>query len=147
MTPRRFSPAAVQAKIEMIDRLLTQLDSMGSVSAARLESEPIERAAVERFLTQIVELAASANAHIAAAQLGRVPGGYADAFRAAAEGGAISAELAEELAPSAGLRNALVQQYLDFDLAVVADAVPRALSGYRRYVQQVARYLQESVWS
>lgn len=144
MTPHRLNPAVVQAKIETIDRLLRELESLGPVPAARLEAEPIERAAVERFLTQIVELASSVNAHIAAAELGRVPDGYADAFRVAADAGVISSELAAELAPSAGLRNALVHQYLDIDLELVAGAVPLALRGYRRYVQQVARYLRDT---
>jgi uncharacterized protein YutE (UPF0331/DUF86 family) len=66
----------------------------------------------------------------------------ASSFAAAAEVGAISTDLAAKIAPSAGLRNILVHDYLDADLAIVADSVGQAVSDYTAYVQEVARWLE-----
>ncbi|WP_353057961.1 HepT-like ribonuclease domain-containing protein [Propionimicrobium sp. PCR01-08-3] len=40
-----------------------------------------------------------------------------------------------------GLRNILVHQYTDIDLAQVAAAVPLALRDYGEYIRQVSRKL------
>jgi uncharacterized protein YutE (UPF0331/DUF86 family) len=61
-----------------------------------------------------------------------------------AEIGAISTELAGELAPSAGLRNILTHEYVAIDVALVAQAVPAMRDAYGRYVAEVARFLLAS---
>ena len=50
-------------------------------------------------------------------------------------------DLAERLAPSAGLRNVLVHEYAQVDLALVARGVELARTDYRAYVREVARGL------
>ncbi len=50
-------------------------------------------------------------------------------------------ELAQRLAPSAGLRNVLVHEYAQVDLALVARGVELARSDSRAYVREVARAL------
>jgi uncharacterized protein YutE (UPF0331/DUF86 family) len=101
----------------------------------------LTRYAVERILTQLVDLAVGINGHVSAVLVGRVPEGYRDSFALAATAGVISEDLAAELAPSAGLRNILTHEYATIDLTIVARSLPRALDGYRRYVGQMARYL------
>lgn len=71
-----------------------------------------------------------------------VPGTYRESFIAAADAGFISAELAERLAPSAGLRNILTHEYVEVDLDLVAVAVQTATVDYRAYVGSVAQALQ-----
>jgi len=46
-------------------------------------------------------------------------------------------------APSVGLRKVLTHAYATIDLAVVAHSIPMALSGYRQFVREVARFLAE----
>jgi uncharacterized protein YutE (UPF0331/DUF86 family) len=41
-------------------------------------------------------------------------------------------------------RNVLVHEYVKVDYAMVAKAAERALEDYRRYVQEVARFLASS---
>jgi uncharacterized protein YutE (UPF0331/DUF86 family) len=88
-----------------------------------------------------VDLAVSINSHLTAVSLGRVAATYRESFALAAEAGALPAELAEELAPSAGLRNILTHEYVAVDLSIVAAAVPRARAGFAEYVRAVARFL------
>jgi len=133
--------ALVQERLRLLRDLLDDLDSIGDVTAERLERDRIVRHAVERIMTQLVDLSVSINGHIAAATLGRAPATYREAFGAAADAGAISRDLAEALAPSAGLRNILTHGYVRVDLGLVADAVPPARESFRRYVTEVAGFL------
>ena len=53
----------------------------------------------------------------------------------------ITPELAAELAPSAGLRNILTNEYVTVDLNILARSLPIVADVYNRYVMDVARYL------
>ena len=117
-------------------RLLDQLAVLDVHTAEDL-ADFATRLQVERILTQLVNLAAEINAHVAAAT-GLPPEDYRQGFDRMAQEGLISAELAADLKPSVGLRNVLTHAYVDTDLAKVAAASPMALVGYTAYVRQVA---------
>lgn len=142
MSPRDFDAAVVQTRLRMMNDLLSDLADVGEVSAARLTQDRMLRHAVERILTQLVELAVSVNGHVAATQLGKSPADYRASFSLAATLGCVDADLAARLGSSVGLRNVLVHEYVDTDLAIVADAVGRAVVDYRDYVRGVSRWLQ-----
>jgi uncharacterized protein YutE (UPF0331/DUF86 family) len=124
--------------------LLADLDQVGEVTAERLERERIVRHAVERIITQLVDLAVSINSHIVAATSGEAPATYRTSFGAIARVGVITSEMAGTLAPSAGLRNILTHEYVSVDLGILAHSVPVVADLYRRYVIEVARYLASS---
>ncbi|MGF1661253.1 MAG: DUF86 domain-containing protein [Kineosporiaceae bacterium] len=141
MSPKRLDDETVEAKIALIRERLDLLEGLGAIDAARLESDLATRLVVERALTHVVELAAAVNSHVAATTLGRSPRDYRQSFALAAESGLVDHELGRALAPSAGLRNVVVHEYLAIDFEILAAAVPRALEGYRAYVTAVARWL------
>lgn len=141
MTPKRLDPHLVREKLTGIRDLLTDLDEVGDVSAAEMIEHRPTRHIVERVLTQLTELASNINVHIAATR-GQAPRDYRESFRAIADFGVISAELAQELAPSVSMRNVLIHEYLDIDHDIVAAAIPRARAAYGQYVTEVARYMR-----
>lgn len=143
MTPRPLEPAVVQARLHLMKDLLDDLASLGDVDADRLRSDRLVLRAVERILTQLVDLAVSVNAHIATAVRGEPPATYRDSFDAVAELGILPPGLATALKPSTAMRNVLVHQYATVDLARVAAAVPLAAEQYGEYVRGVARWLVE----
>lgn len=131
----------VQRRLLAIRERVAELSQLGEVTGARLRSEWMTRAAIERVLTQLVELAAQVNTHIATAN-GRVPpAGYRQSFAAAADIGALPPALATRLSPSAGLRNILVHDYLDADLDIVARSAHQAAIDYSDYVREIAEWL------
>lgn len=132
---------SVQRRLRAIRDRLDELNRLGTVSVDRLTDDWLIRAATERVLTQLVELAVHINTHIVTSSGGLPPADYRQSFTAAADVGAISADLAAKIAPSAGLRNILVHHYLDADLAIVAESVGQALTDYSAYVREVARWL------
>lgn len=121
--------------------LLDDLRSVRGLTADKLSRDRMTRHAVERILIQLVDLAVSVNGHVAAARLGRGPATYRDSFRLAAEAGLLDAQLADQLAPSSGLRNVLTHEYVEVDLQLVAQSVERALSDYPRYIRSAAAFL------
>jgi uncharacterized protein YutE (UPF0331/DUF86 family) len=144
MSPADLQPARVHASLAQLRQLLEDLTTLvGEPSAQDLRTDRARRHVAERVLTQLVEIAASVNSHIAAARLGKAPADYRESFALAAEAGALSPDTAAELRDAAGMRNVLVHQYLDIDLEAVAAAVPRAGSAFGAYVRDVARFLAE----
>lgn len=143
MTPSVLHRAAVQAKLRLMRELLEDLGSVGEATAERLERERLVRRAVERVLTQLVDLAASVNSHVVTASTGRAPSSYRSSFDDAARLGLLTRELTETLKPSVGMRNVLVHEYVAADITLVAQAVPFAREWYGEYVRQVARWLAD----
>lgn len=141
MTPPALDADLVFVKLRHMTALLDDLDALPPVSAADLQRDRMLRHALERILTSLVELAAGINAHLAAAHLGSGAATYRESFLLAAQVGALPAELADRLAPSAGLRDVLVHEYAAVDLQQVAEAVVLSRTGYRSYVQAVADWV------
>jgi uncharacterized protein YutE (UPF0331/DUF86 family) len=141
MSPRGLDRAVVQRRLEQIGLLLDDLASVDVLTAEQLESDRMLRHAIERIMTQLVELATAINSHIAVATFGAAPEDYHESFLRCADAGAIPATLAGRLAPSAGLRNILVHAYIEIDLSIVASSVASALTGFTEYRRAIASWL------
>lgn len=127
-------------RLVLIDDLLQTLSTLAD-DPDRLRHDPVSLLAVERILTQLVDLASDVNAHIVITRWRRAPGTSCDSFELLAQADVISTELANELGPRVGLRNVLVHAYTDIDPNLVRRAVPSALDGYRRYVRAVRDWI------
>lgn len=143
MSPRPLDVDVIGRRLRLMSALVEHLASVGTVDEARLTREPIVRLAVERALTQLVDLAVDINSHIGSAVLGRAPERFRESFDLAVEAGALQHETATALQGSTGLRNVLVHEYLETDYALVAGAVPRALDEFAAYICQVAQWTGE----
>jgi uncharacterized protein YutE (UPF0331/DUF86 family) len=143
VTPPSLDWRSVERKLSRIRLLVEQLAALGPFDARRFADDPVAGYAAERLLTLLVELAFSANSHVAAAVLGRAPDTYRESFGLAAEAGMIDDKLAAALAPAAGLRNVLVHAYLDVDHERVAEATRLAPEQFAEYVRQAARWFAE----
>lgn len=143
MTPPAFDPLVVQSRLALIGQLLGDLEQAGAVSAAALADDRMLRHAIERILSQIVELAVAVNSHVSATQLARAPQDYRSSFDLICAAGAIEAELARRLKPSVGLRKVLTHEYVEVDLRIVATAVGTARIDYGDYVRAVSSWLSQ----
>jgi uncharacterized protein YutE (UPF0331/DUF86 family) len=143
MTPRRLDRIVVTEKLQMMRRLLDELERLGPVDAGRFGSDFATQLIVERIVSQLVDLAASINAHVVAVRTGTPPSDVHSSFAEAADIELIDHDLARRLAPSAGLRNVLVHAYIKLDVARLVAAVPLATEQYGEYVRQVARWVAD----
>ena len=144
MTLSGLNSDAVLRRLRMMRDALDTLGEFRGVDAAQLNREPVTRAAVERLLQVVIELAFDINAHVVARTLGRSPETGRSSFLDLAEAGVIDGTLADLLAPSAGLRNVLVHHYVDLQMEPIAEAVVSVADGFSAYVKEVARYLERS---
>lgn len=131
----------VRRKLAHLARYLDELQTHRGVSLEDYLANAGVRRAIERLIQLIVEAAVDINVHVATELEGTPPADYRSSFLAAARVGLLPAELAERLAPAAGLRNALVHDYTDLDDARVHAAIPLVLEGFDGYARAVQAWL------
>jgi uncharacterized protein YutE (UPF0331/DUF86 family) len=141
MNARPVNAEVVQRRLEEMHALLGYLRTREDVTAADLRADIEVRLAVERALAQLVDHATSVNAHVVSGAGALPSADYRSSFHDAAQHGLISEELAERLAPAAGLRNVLTHEYVRVDLERVADAVGDATRDFGDYVREAAAFL------
>lgn len=143
MSPRDLSISTVTERLNLLREFLAFLDTVGSPNADELQADQMLRFAVERVLTQLVDTSGGLNQHLASSLTQAPPGDLYNALQILVGLDVISAELAEALRPSIGLRNILVHEYLRVDLSRVAAAIPLAREHYAQYVHTMAAWVLE----
>lgn len=143
MTLPRLDQGIVTARLTGLGQSLDQLGTLQGVTAADLEGDPMTRAAAERIIQVIVDLAIDVNSHICVTELGRAPETGRSSFYGAAEAGVIDSELADSLAPAAGLRNVLIHRYAEIQSELVAESIEEILDRFPAYIEQVAAFVRE----
>ncbi len=141
MMPMRPNADVIERRLAHQRNLLEELAALDNRTGEALRDAPVVRAATERMIQAIVDLALDVNAHVASTALGRAPGTGRESFDLMATAGVISPQLADQLKPAVGLRNVLVHLYADIDVEIVADSIDELLIGFREYVRSVARWL------
>lgn len=143
MTPARIDVETVLRRLRLIEDALGALGDLRGVDAERLRAEPLTRAAAERLLQVVVDLAFDVNGHLMVGLLGRAPETGRQSFLDLGEAEVLTVEQAARLAPVAGLRNVLVHHYTEVRLDLVADAVVEVLDEFPAYVAAIARSLRD----
>lgn len=138
MTPSTPDVGRVTQRLRLLQEALDELGALSD--QIHSDSAPVTRAAAERFIQVIVDLALDVNAHIAVSLGGASPETGRVSFLALVELGVLPDELANALAPRAGLRNLLVHHYADVNFALVANEVAGILDDFTAYVRTVAAY-------
>jgi uncharacterized protein YutE (UPF0331/DUF86 family) len=134
-------PSVLRRKLVVIAENLKALESIAVISPQRYRDELFTRKGTERLLQELIEAAIDLNTHILLQDGHRAPDDYYQGFTQLADHGVLPRELAEALAPSAGLRNRLVHEYEAIVDAIVLDAVRKVQSLFPQYVAAIERYL------
>lgn len=133
--------ALVRRKLTRILRNLDDLTPVEGLSVEEFRSERFRQKGTERLLQEIVEAAVDVNLHLLRIHAGPTAPDYYRSFTLLGKEGLIPDDLAQALAPSAGLRNRLVHDYDDLDDRIVLGAVGEARRLYPRYVRAVEALL------
>jgi uncharacterized protein YutE (UPF0331/DUF86 family) len=128
----------IQRKIAVIIENLKALEPIEDMAREEYIADLYKRKATERLLQELIEAAIDINIHIIAATGHPVPDDYYESFIRMGELRIISVDLAERLAPSAGLRNRLVHEYDRLEHSMVLTAVRTAEELYPKYVKEVS---------
>jgi len=135
----------VRRKLAVIAENLSALKTIENMSPEEYVKGVLKRKATERLLQELIEAAVDINTHIIVQTVNTVPDGYFESFIMAGEKGIISADLAEKLAPSAGLRNRLVHEYDLLDHSLVLEAVKMAEKLYPKYIKEIETFISGSI--
>lgn len=125
----------VLRKIKLIQEDLARLEPLAHLTFNDLAKDSLMYDATERRLERIVTRAIDINRHVIAEQGAgnEKVRTYQDTFLALAKFGVYPQEFAEQIAPSAGLRNVLVHEYDEIDPKKVYESVGKALGQYANY--------------
>src|SRR4030042_5147342 len=116
----------IRRKLVTIVENLKALEPIANMNKREYIEDFYKRKATERLLQELIEAAIDINVHLIMEAGHTPPDDYYESFVKMGELGIISSDLADKLAPSAGLRNRLVHEYDMLDHAVVLKAVATA---------------------
>lgn len=136
--------ALVRRKLATIARNLADLAVIEGVSLEEYRRDRFRQKGVERLLQETIEAAVDTSLHLLSAAGATAPPDYYESFLAAGRAGLVPADLAQRLAPSAGLRNRLVHEYDAIDDTIVLAAVREARLQFTAFVAAVEGYLGRS---
>ena len=131
----------IRTKIAIILDNLKALEPINEMSRDEYLRDLYKRKATERLLQELIEAAIDINTHIVVGSGYAPPDDYYQSFKRAGELGFLSLDLAEKLAPSAGLRNRLVHEYDRIDHSIILKAVSMAQELYPRYIEEISAFL------
>jgi len=133
----------VRRKLAVIIDNLKALNPIVDITRDEYIRDIYKRKATERLLQELIEAAVDINTHIIVQTGNTVPDDYYESFIKTGEYKIIPLDLAEKLAPSAGLRNRLVHEYDMLDHSLILEAVKMAEELYSEYVKQIENYISK----
>ena len=135
----------VRRKLAVIIESLKTLEPINGMKPDEYLQDVYKRKATERLLQELIEAAIDINVHMIVATGHTVPDDYYESFIRAGELKIISLDLAQKLAPSAGLRNRLVHEYDRLDHSMVLKAVNMAEELFPQYIKAINDYLSKEI--
>ncbi len=139
-----MSPIEVEImrrKLAIIAENLATLKPIETMTRAEYIKDVYKRKATERLLQELIEAAIDINSHLIVQSSKATPDDYYESFIKVGELGIISSNLAEKLAPSAGLGNRLVHEYDLLDHSLVLESVKMAEELYPCYIKEIEEYV------
>lgn len=130
-------------KVKLIHEELSHLEELSNFSVEEIAADYKKTAIVERLLEKIITRAIDINQHIIA-EMGKGTErvrGYGDTFLALSQLGVYPQEFAQQIAPSAGLRNRLVHEYNELEQGIIYRSINEALEQYTKYCQHILDYI------
>ncbi|OOP56634.1 MAG: hypothetical protein AYP45_07975 [Candidatus Brocadia carolinensis] len=135
----------IRRKLLVIAENLKALEPIKNMTRKEYIRDVYKRKATERLLQELIEAAIDINSHLIVQTGNAPPDDYYESFIKAGQLRIISADLAEKLAPSAGLRNRLVHEYDLLDHSLVLESVTMAEKLYPEFIKEIETFISGSV--
>lgn len=135
----------IKRKLALNQEELERLEKFENLTVDEIAHDPGKHAACERYLERLINRAIDINQHILA-EKGDITMRvirYRETFLRLADIGVYPKEFAERIAPSAGLRNALVHEYNNIDPAMLQKSIGDAVAEYNEYAKYVLAFLEK----
>ena len=134
-------PEALHERLLKLEEIISNLEQLGRVDAARLRASFRDAWVAERGLHLGAEAIFDVGNHILSAHFGTSARDYEDILVQLEARGVIDDTLRSRLKGLGGFRNVLVHGYLRVDPDKVAAGLAKAPSEFSAFAQQVRRWL------
>lgn len=141
MSPRDFQSDTIRKRLVSLQRILGELEKYQDSDVDELRSDLSQMYAVFFMLQQVIDLATDINQHIAATTLNVADSNSRRGFEDLIRVGVLPSDLEQDFYKSAALRNVITHQYVEVDLGIVSNSIPRVLDVYTQYVKSISRWL------
>ncbi|MER0089331.1 MULTISPECIES: type VII toxin-antitoxin system HepT family RNase toxin [unclassified Corynebacterium] len=141
MSPRDFQSDTIRKRLVSLRRILGELEKYRDSDAKELRSDLSQMYAVFFMLQQVIDLATDINQHIAATTLNVADSSSRRGFEDLIRAGVLPADLEQDFYKSLALRNVITHHYVEVDLGIVSNSIPRVLDVYTQYVKSISRWL------
>ena len=141
MSPRDFQSDTIRKRLVSLRRILGELEKYRDSDVEELRSDLSQMYAVFFMLQQVIDLATDINQHIAATTLNVADSSSRRGFEDLIRAGVLPADLEQDFYKSAALRNVITHQYVEVDLGIVSNSIPRVLDVNTQYVKSISRWL------
>ncbi|MCG7234304.1 MULTISPECIES: DUF86 domain-containing protein [Corynebacterium] len=141
MSPRDFQSDTIRKRLVSLQRILGELEKYRDSDVEELRSDLSQMYAVFFMLQQVIDLATDINQHIAATTLNVADSNSRRGFEDLIRAGVLPSDLEQDFYKSAALRNVITHQYVEVDLGIVSNSIPRVLDVYTQYVKSISRWL------
>lgn len=134
----------IKRKLKLIQDDIAHLANFKKFTIDQIAHDVYKLATLERLLERVIMRAIDINEHMIAEKgTGQEKiTSYRDTFLSLANLKVYPKPFAEQIAKSAGLRNAIVHEYDDLDLALVHASIGQALKQYLKYCQYVLKFIE-----
>lgn len=139
-----MSPVDIQLmyrKIKLIEADLALLAKYDNLSLEKYSKNQELQLVIERLLEKITGRLIDLNYHLLREKYKIMPGDYYDSFIEIGKRKIISVEFAQEIAKSAGLRNALAHEYDKIDEKMIHKAIKTSLVQIPKYIKTILNTL------
>lgn len=133
-------------KIKLIEKDLAQLEVLRGNTFHKVASNFYKYNTLEWILVKVIGRAFDINHHlIAEVSDGKIepPLKYRETFLAMGDLKILPKSFAQQIAASAGFRNALVHDYNDIDRHIVYKTVDEAIDQYLKYCDYIMKFLKK----
>lgn len=130
-------------KIKLIEEDLDRLSEYKNILYEQYLKDLKTQLIVERLLERITGRMIDINYHILREEYELLPEDYYNSFIEMGKNKVVSSEFAQEIAKSAGLRNALAHEYEEIDSQLVHKAIKIALIQVPQYLQTVLDFVSK----
>jgi uncharacterized protein YutE (UPF0331/DUF86 family) len=133
----------ITRKMSLILEDLAAMTRLSQLSREQYLKDSINEALAERYLERAIGRMIDVNFHLAIESGHAPPKDYHESFVLLGTLGVMTADLAKEMAVSAGLRNRIVHEYDDIDPERVYEALPLAVRRIPLYLDHIQRFVEK----
>jgi uncharacterized protein YutE (UPF0331/DUF86 family) len=132
---------AMRYRLDLILDYLQELQPLTTLSLDNFLADTYKKRGAERLLEITIQAALDINNHLLKEHFRVAKKTNSDGFLEMGQFGALTPELAQEINKSGSFRNRLAHQYDKVDPELVFQFVPKAISQFAEYVEQISNFL------